>query len=253
MRKLGMMRKTLNWLAFWLGRGGLRRSVGHGEAGRLRKLLIPGTAVFVAVSGVGGLANGYIWKKTHDAFFTDVTKVPPKQVAIVLGARVYTDGTPSVVLRDRLWMGLKLYEAGKVGKIIVSGDHMAKDYNEPGAMFQYLVSHGIPASDVFMDHAGFRTLDTMARAKAVFGVRSAVICTQRFHLGRSIYLAKIHGIDAVGLVSDRRRYRHHFINYSREFVARSFAILDVHLLHTRPRYLGDPIDLSADGRQTRDM
>ncbi|MBN2719419.1 MAG: YdcF family protein [Deltaproteobacteria bacterium] len=231
----------------------LRDRIGKIEKGRLRRPLVIGAAAVVAASGVGVCANSYMLYRTRDSVFSKVADVPPRDVAIVLGAKVYSDGTPSIVLRDRLTAALSLYNAGKVNKIIVSGDHMAKEYNEPGAMFQFLIERGVPAKDVFMDHAGFRTFDTMARAKAVFGVKSAVICTQRFHLARSVYLATINGLDAVGLEADLRRYRHHYINHGREFVARSFALLDVHLFHTQPRYLGETVDLNSDAQSTHDL
>ena len=271
---LGMMQKKIakigirSWeyvlycLGCWHGRVRLhmltfiqriRAGISWLEKGRFRKPLVLGAAAIVAGSGFGIGANGYIYHKTRGAIFADVAGIPKKVVAIVLGAKVYSNGTPSVVLRDRLLAALSAYNAGKVKKIIVSGDHMAKEYNEPGAMVRFLVKQGVPETDIFMDHAGFRTFDTMARAKKVFGVKSAVICTQRFHLNRALYLAKKNGIDAVGLVSDRRRYHHHYVNHGREFVARSFALLDVHLLHTRPRYLGPPVDLASDGRRTHDM
>ena len=219
---------------------------------RLRKPVMLGTAFLLAGTGYGIYANGLIWFESRGTMHTTVANVPAREVAIVLGAKVHDDGTPSAVLADRLRAAERLYKAGKVKKIIVSGDHMAKEYNEPLAMFRFLTGRGIPEGDIFMDHAGFRTFDSMVRAKKVFGVNGAVICTQRFHLGRAIFLARHFGIDAVGLESDLRRYRHHVVNLAREFTARSFALLDVYLLGTEPSHLGPLIPLSGDARITHD-
>ena len=211
--------------------------------GRIVKPLTVGAALLLAGTGYGLFANGYVLLQARKSVFSNVSDVPQRDVAIVLGAKVYEDGTPSRILGDRLRAAEMLYRANKVKKIIVSGDHMAKEYDEPGAMEKFLVSRGIPKDDVVMDHAGFRTLDSIARANKVFGVNNAVICTQRFHLARSVYLAAAHGMDAVGFEADLTWYRGHMLNYFREFVARSFAILDVHVLNTQPRFLGPRIDV----------
>jgi SanA protein len=224
----------------------------HLNQSRWRKPMVVGVAAALAGSGVGMFANGVIWLVARESIYQNVDEVPEKEVAIVLGAKVNEDGSPSPVLADRLHAAELLYKRGKIKKIIVTGDHMAREYNEPLAMLQFLTQRGIPASDVFMDHAGFRTFDSMVRARRVFGVTDAVVCTQRFHLGRSVYLARQFGIDAVGLESDFRRYRHHSINLAREFIARTFALLDVHLLGTEPTHLGPPIHLSQDARITHD-
>lgn len=208
------------------------------------------TVLVGSVFGVG--ANGYVVAKTKNDLFSKIENVPSRKVAIVLGAKVYQDGAPSVVLRDRLLAAKELYDARKVQQIIVSGDHKAKEYDEPKAMYRFLVAQGIPPKDIFLDHAGLRTFDTMARAAAVFGVASAVICTQKFHLNRSVFLAQHHGIDAVGFMADRRTYRHHGVNLAREFVARSAAVLDTTILQTQPRHMGSPISMNADGRITHD-
>ncbi|MBN2529007.1 MAG: YdcF family protein [Deltaproteobacteria bacterium] len=207
----------------------------------MAKPITIGAAAVLVSTGYGIFANGYVIFKTRHLLFSDVTHVPQRDVAIVPGAKVYSDGTPSRVLKDRLRAAMVLYQAKKVKKIIVSGDHMAPEYNEPGAMAAFLVEMGIPQSDVIEDHAGFRTLDTMARASKVFGIRSAVICTQRFHLARSVYLAVNFGVNAIGYEADLTWYRGHILNHFREFAARSFALLDVHVLHAQPRFPGPSI------------
>ncbi len=137
-------------------------------------------------------------------------------------------------------------------RILVSGDHGSEDYDEVNAMRRFLARRGVPDGDIFMDHAGFRTLDTMLRAAAVFEVEAAVICTQRFHLPRSVFLARRADIDAVGMVSDRRPYRHHRINLAREFAARTVSVLDTYLLERQPRFYGETIPIHGDGRRSHD-
>ena len=170
----------------------------------------------------------------------------------MLGARVMASGEPSTSLRDRLFVAWKLYEKGKVQKILVTGDHGQSSYNEVRAMYQWLREKGVPASRIYVDHAGFRTLDSMQRAALIFEVDSAIICTQEFHLARSIYLARDMGIDAVGVRADQRRYAKRAANRRREFVARVVAFMDVNVWARQPRYLGQKIPISGDAQESHD-
>jgi SanA protein len=165
-----------------------------------------------------------------------LAEVPARTVAIVPGAQVWPGGRPSSVLEDRLAAALALYRAGKVQRILVSGDHARSDYDEVTPMRDWLRARGVPADAVIEDHAGLRTLDTMQRAARVFGVRDAVVCTQAFHLPRALYLARNAGIDAVGLVADRREYVHAAYDRTREVVATAVALLDV-AFRRGPRHL----------------
>ena len=161
--------------------------------------------------------------------------VPRRSVAIVPGARVRRDGAPSPALEDRLAAALTLYQSGKVGQILVSGDHSAPEFDEPEAMRRWLLRRDVPPADLLVDRAGFRTLDTMQRARRVFDVEEATICTQAFHLARAVLLARAAGIDALGLVADRRTDRYAAARSAREFFARSRAFVDVYILDTGPR------------------
>src|SRR3989339_602329 len=125
---------------------------------------------------------------------------------IVPGASVHPDGTPSDVLEHRLLTGIALYEAGKAGAIIVSGDDGQEEYDEGNAMRVYLLEHDVPAEDIFLDHAGFDTYDTMYRAKAIFGLNSAIVATQLYHLPRALYIGRAQGIEVYGVSADRQRY-----------------------------------------------
>ena len=170
---------------------------------------------------------------------------------IVPGASVHPDGTPSDVLEDRLLTGIALYEAGKAGAIIVSGDDGQEEYDEVNAMRVYLLEHDVPAEDIFLDHAGFDTYDTMYRAKAIFGLNSAIVATQLYHLPRALYIGRAQGIEVYGVSADRQRYRAMRYFMAREALANIKAVVDV-LLNSKPMYLGNSVDIKGDGRMTWD-
>lgn len=179
----------------------------------------------------GGAAIANLWVDLYAGphLFDDPGSVPTREVALVPGCRVYPDGTPSPALADRLATARELYLQGRVEKILVSGDHRAPEYDETNAMWRWLTERDVPSSDVYLDHAGLRTLDTMQRAARVFGVTGAVVCTQEFHLPRAVFLARRAGIDAVGLRADRRTYRKWARDRVREFFAKSVSLVDSYL------------------------
>lgn len=182
--------------------------------------------------GLGGLAplyaaNAWVRREAAPFLHERAGTVPRRSVAIVPGARVHADGRPFPVLEDRLEAARALYVAGKVERILVSGAGGSSDHDETAGMATWLVAHGVPAAHVIEDPGGVRTLATMDRAAAVYGVRDAVVCTQRFHLSRAVFLARRSGIDAVGLVADRRIYRNRRRHDAREVLARARAVVDV--------------------------
>lgn len=162
--------------------------------------------------------------------------VPARPVAIVFGAGLWRDGSPTPVLRDRVATAAELYFTGKVEKLLMSGDNTTVDYNEPGAMQEYALQLGVPAEAIVLDYAGRRTYDTCYRAKAVFGVQSAILVTQDFHLPRALYICDALYLDAVGVSADRRAYRRSslVIWHVRELFATTTAIFDVHILRPLP-------------------
>src|ERR1700760_5098570 len=153
-----------------------------------------------------GAANVIVWLGGRGPTTRDVAKVPAAQAALVLGAQVYADGRPSIMLADRVHAAEALYRAGKVKKILVSGDHGRWSYDEPGTMRRMLLADGIPARDIFTDHAGFDTWDSAQRARRVFDVRSAIVVTQGFHMSRALYDARRAGLQVSGYDADRRNY-----------------------------------------------
>ena len=196
---------------------------------------------------------------TRKYIFTDSKSVQNCHTAICLGARVYKTKTVSHVFRDRIEGAMKLKEEGKVKKILISGDHGRKDYDEVNSALKYLsVMHNFEDEDIFLDHAGFSTYDTMRRARDVFCVTDCVVVTQRFHLARSVWTARALGLDATGFVSEEIQPFARSVKLSweaREVLARVKAVFDVardalHLRH--PKYLGEKIPITGDGRLTRD-
>jgi len=182
---------------------------------------------------------------------TPIGSVDHAPVAIVLGAKVKAGGEPSDILRDRLLSAIDLYRAGSVDKILVSGDDGQAEYDEVNAMRVYLLSADVDPDDIFLDHAGFDTYDTMIRASKVFGVTKAIVVTQAYHLPRALYLAKAFGIDAQGVAADRQTYRGMLRYEARELLADTKAVIDV-VFHVSPHFLGDAIDIAGDGRVTWD-
>jgi SanA protein len=195
-------------------------------------------------------ANAYLVLSTRGEATGNVGEVPRAQVAIVPGAGVNPDGTMSTMLADRVRQAARLWHAGKVEKVLVSGDHGSWAYDEPDTMRKALVADAVAPRDVFEDHAGFDTWATMVRAKSIFGVRDAVVVTQGFHMPRALYLADEAGIEATGLTADLHPYGIQGVKSDvREALSRVKAIADVTL--QTPAMAGPriPID-SADGRES---
>jgi SanA protein len=203
--------------------------------------------------GAGGamlLVSLWIYASTAAHRYRSTADVPARHAAIVLGASVHRSGKPSDMLRDRLDTALDLYRAGKVRKLLLTGDHR-RGYDEVNAMRKHVLAKGARPEDVFTDHAGFTTYESMARARAVFGVDDAIVVTQAFHLPRAVYLARGLGLPAVGVEADRNRYRTGLQAGIREAFARMKAFLDMQV-GRRPRILGPPIDINGDGRASWD-
>ncbi|MDR3571660.1 MAG: ElyC/SanA/YdcF family protein [Candidatus Pacebacteria bacterium] len=176
--------------------------------------------------------------------FTSDSNVPQTQVAIVLGASV-EGNEPSPILAERANAAIRLYEGGKVSKILVTGDNATTRYDEVNPVEHYLLAAGIPAQDIFLDHAGFDTYSSMYRAKTVFGATTAVIVTQDFHLPRAVFIARTLGMEAYGYDAGQASVW----DYLREIPASAKAIWDL-ATHRVPKYLGQPFPLTGDGEAT---
>lgn len=195
-------------------------------------------------------ANGYILLREDGNSTADVADVPAAEVAIVPGALVKPDGKMSAMLVDRVRQAARLWHAGKVEKVLVSGDHHTWAYDEPDTMRKALVRYGVPPRDVFEDHAGFDTWATMVRARSIFDVRHAVVVTNGFHMPRALFLAEEAGIDATGLTADLHDWGYQGDKSSvREILSRVKAIADVTL--DTPAMAGPKIPIqTADGRES---
>jgi SanA protein len=165
-----------------------------------------------------------------------VREAPNSKVAIVFGAGLWRDGTPTPVLRDRVATAAELFFAGKVEKLLMSGDNSYIEYNEPGAMREYALALGVPDEAIVLDYAGRRTYDTCYRAREIFGIKEAILVTQNFHLPRALYVCNFLGIRAYGVPADQRRYTRRSILWwnLRETPATLVALWEVHVTRPQP-------------------
>lgn len=168
---------------------------------------------------------------------TSITEIPaeePRRVAIVFGAGVWSDGSPSNALYDRIVTAVELYRAGRVRKILMSGDNPTKQYDEPTVMKQTAMQLGVPEADIVLDFAGRRTYDTCYRAKEIFEVQKAILVTQEFHQARALYLCSNLGIDSVGITANRRKYEGENYWAFREFFSITSAWIEINFLPFEP-------------------
>jgi SanA protein len=217
----------------------------------LIRVAIGGAGALALLALVVGVANAVVLLGGRGAQ-RDPQRVPHAQAALLLGALVQPDGRPSGMLEDRVRAAAALYRDGRVDKVLASGDHGRTDYDEVNAMRRELQRLGVPERDIFMDHAGFATLDSVVRARKVFDVHSAVVVTQPFHMARALYLARRAGLTAYGLEAGAGKSygSKGTLARGREVLARTKAVGDI-LTGAKPMYLGPRIDIAGDGRATR--
>lgn len=219
----------------------------------VKRIVLIGIFAVLAVFVTAVVINVYVGLNA-DNYIVDSIKALPKGVdaIIVPGAGLNSENKPGAVLKDRLDGAIKLYKAGLSNRILMSGDHGDIYHNEVLAMKEYAIEQGIPSDNIFMDHAGFTTYDTMIRARDVFTVRSAIIVTQNYHMYRSVYIARSLGIDAYGMPSDIRIDQWKYVPLeTREFFARVKAFFTV-LFKSEPYFGGDEIPISGSGNATDD-
>jgi vancomycin permeability regulator SanA len=172
-----------------------------------------------------------VTKHYESQTYTDINNLPAQQTALVLGASVFKDGTPSDILSDRLLVARDLYKAGKVQKLLLTGSNQAEDYNETGAMEKFLLKEGVPASVLITDQSGHRTYDSCWRAKHVFGLNEAILITQSFHMPRALWLCNTLGLKSIGLLADHPRYQFHDWAYwkIRDILSLNKAFFDLYI------------------------
>ncbi len=219
----------------------------------LKKILM----IFMSLAVIGTATvlgvNAYV-KNTggsHIITFEEAAKLNDVDCIVVLGCLVKDNGIPSDMLADRLKIGIELYEQGSAPKMIMSGDHGREGYDEVNAMKQVALDEGVPSSDIFMDHAGFSTYESIYRAKEIFEADKIIIVTQEYHLYRALYIAEKLGIEAYGVNADCRTYRGQSSREIREILARCKDFVNA-IFQPEPTYLGEKIPVSGDGDITND-
>ncbi len=209
--------------------------------------------LFVVAATAAFSVDSFVKAKAKERIITaeEATQISDADCIIVLGCRVWSDNTPSAMLSDRLKRGVELYKAGAAPKLLMSGDHGREDYDEVNAMRKYAEEEGVDSKDIFTDHAGFSTYETMYRAKEVFKAKKVIIVTQSYHLYRAGYDAEKLGLEAVGVVSYERDYdSKQPYRDIREIAARCKDFIYC-IFKPKPTYLGEVIPINGDGEMSR--
>ncbi len=223
----------------------------------IRKLLLGILCVILClcIGGAGAVfgINAYVKGSTEEYLLSadDAARLQDVDCILVLGCGVRDDGTPSAMLRDRLRRGVELYQKGAAPKLLMSGDHGRENYDEVDTMKAFAVDSDIPSEDVFMDHAGFSTYESMYRAKEIFQAEKIIIVSQSYHLYRAIYIARSLGMDAYGVDADLVGYSGQFGRDVREVLARVKDVFTC-IFKPEPTYLGEAIPIWGDGQLTHD-
>ena len=218
----------------------------------MKKLLKYGIIVIIIIALIVLGINLYVRISTNKQIIkeNDYTELSDVDCIIILGAGIWGD-KPSPMLEDRLLEGIKLYQNGASDKIIMSGDHGRKEYDEVSIMKNYAIEKGIPSENIFMDHAGFSTYESIYRAKDIFQAKKIVIVTQKYHLYRALYIANQLGLEAYGVGADPRQYVGEIYIEIREILARDKDFIKC-IFKPKPTYLGDTIPVSGNGDITND-
>ena len=209
--------------------------------------------MLILIFGVSVLAINFFVKivtKNRILKKEEYSKLEDIDCIIVLGAGIWGD-KPSPMLEDRLKEAISLYNQNISSKIIMSGDHGKEEYDEVNIMKEYAIEQGVKSEDIFMDHAGFSTYESMYRAKEIFEANKVVIVTQKYHLYRALYIAKQLGIEAYGVNSDSRKYVGEIYREAREIIARDKDFIKC-IFKPQPKYLGETIPVNGDGNITND-
>jgi SanA protein len=189
--------------------------------------------------------NSIVYLQSRPHIYTSVEDASTTHVVLIPGAPLIATGVLSSIFIDRIDTAIALYASGKVQKILVSGDNSTVEHNEVNPVQTYLLEHGIPGEDIFLDHAGFDTYSSLYRARDIFGVTSVIIASQSFHLPRAVFIARNLGLEAYGIRADVGDVL--LRNYVREVLANEKAFFDL-FVHTKPKFLGEPIPITGDGR-----
>ena len=224
---------------------------------KVKKFLKTAFIVFFCLAVVGTatlfIINSHVKASTKDRILTvpKAAELEDVDCIIILGCQVKDDGSLSHMLRDRLMRGLEVYEAGAAPKLLMSGDHGREEYDEVGAMKNYAIENGVSSENIFMDHAGFSTYESVYRAKEIFQADKVIIVTQEYHLYRALYIAEQLGVEAYGVSADLNRYAGQSMRDFREVLARCKDWV-MCIFKPEPTYLGEAIPVSGNGDITND-
>jgi len=216
-----------------------------------KKRVLRTIAVLIALAILLPIATSYyVMASTENRIIT------PEEAAnlgadaiLVLGARVWDNGQPSGILKDRINTGVDLYQSGASNRLLMSGDHGQDEYDEVNAMKDYAIEQGVAPNVIFMDHAGFSTYESLYRARDIFQIKTVIIVTQKYHLYRALYVARALGLEAYGVSADRRDYNSYWLFDVRETLARCKDFL-YSIFQPLPTYLGDVIPITGGGSTT---
>lgn len=214
----------------------------------IKYILVFTIIIVIMILGI----NYYVILKTKNKVLTGqaINNLENYDCILILGAGIWGN-KPSPMLEDRLLQGIELYKNGVAPKIIMSGDHSKIDYDEVNVMKKFAIDKGVPSEDIFMDHAGFSTYESVYRAKQIFQAKKIIIVTQKYHLYRSIYIAKQLGLECYGVPSDPRKYSGQFMREMREIAARDKDFIKC-IFKPKSTYLGETIPVSGNGDITND-
>lgn len=209
----------------------------------IKKLIKIIVVLFIGIIFLIVLSHIYISFSTKDKTFSDVKTVEHNKVGLVLGTSKYiSNGSINLYFCYRIQATVELFKNAKIDFVLVSGDNSHKSYNEPIDFKEELIKNGITEDKIFLDYAGFRTLDSMVRAKAIFGLDSVTVISQRFHNERAIFLAESHKLHAIGFNAKNVTASYGFKTSLREYLARTKAIFDV-LIGVKPKFYGESITI----------
>lgn len=220
---------------------------------RIKSFVVIVLCIFVLGAGTMFGVNSYVKSSASDRIITseEAAKLTDVDCILVLGCQVKDDGTPSDMLKDRLTRGIEVYNLGAAPKLLMSGDHGREEYDEVGTMKLYAIDAGIASEDIFMDHAGFSTYESVYRAKEIFEADKIIIITQEYHLYRALYIAEELGVEAYGVSSDYHTYAGQSMRECREILARCKDFVTT-IFKPEPTYMGEAIPVSGNGDITND-
>lgn len=222
---------------------------------KLKKIIIITVTCILCIGIIGTLAavgiNLYVTGTAKNNIITteDAAELSEVDCIMVLGCQVKPGGNPSAMLRDRLDRAIELYKAGAAPKLLMSGDHGTVEYDEVHAMKNYAIQAGVPSEDIFMDHAGFSTYESVYRANEIFDADNIIIVTQEYHLYRALYIADKFGLESHGVTSDYHTYAGQSIRDAREVLARVKDFVTC-IFKPEPTFLGESIPVSGNGDVT---